>query len=73
MLELHSRSYLLFLQLVVHRIKGKIYRVCVYSVLTYGTETLAMKAENLNSLERTERMMVIIITIIIIRNLINMM
>ena len=27
-------------------------------VLTYGTETWAMKAENLHSLERTERMMV---------------
>ena len=33
---------------------------CVQSVLTYGigTETWAMKAENLHSLERAERMMV---------------
>ena len=30
----------------------------VQHVLTYGTETWAMKAENLKSLERTERMMV---------------
>ena len=40
-----------------HRMKGKIFRACVQSVLTYGTETWAMKAENLRSLERTERMM----------------
>ena len=41
-----------------YRIKGKIYRACVQSVLTYGTETWAMKVANLQSLERTERMMV---------------
>ena len=27
-----------------HRMKGKIFRACVQSVLTYGTETWAMKA-----------------------------
>ena len=41
-----------------YHIKGKIYRACVQSMLTYGTETWAMKAENLHSLERTEQMMV---------------
>ena len=41
-----------------HRMKGKIFRACVQSVLTYGTETWVMKAENLQSLERAERMMV---------------
>ena len=41
-----------------YRIKGKIYRACVQSVLAYGTETWAMKKANLHSLERTERMMV---------------
>ena len=41
-----------------YHIKGKIYRACVQSVLSYGTETWAMKAENLHSLERAERMMV---------------
>ena len=41
-----------------YRIKGKIYKACVQSVLTYGTETWAMKKTNLQSLERTERMMV---------------
>ena len=41
-----------------NRIKGKIYRACVQSVLTYGTETWAMKVANLQSLKRTERMMV---------------
>ena len=40
-----------------YRIKGKIYKACVQSVLKYGTETWAMKA-NLQNLERTERMMV---------------
>ena len=39
-------------------IKVKIYRACVQGVLTYGTETWAMKVANLLSLERTERMMV---------------
>ena len=41
-----------------HRMKGKIFRACIQSVLTYRTETWAMKAENLHSLERAERMMV---------------
>ena len=41
-----------------YRIKGRIYSACVQSVLIYGTETWAMKAEDLRSLERTERMMV---------------
>ena len=41
-----------------YHIKGKIYKACVQSVLTYGTETWAMKIANLQSLERTERMMV---------------
>ena len=41
-----------------HRMKGNIFMACVQSVLTYGTETWAMKAENLHSLERAEHMMV---------------
>ena len=41
-----------------YRIKGKICKACVQSALTYGTETWAMKKANLQSLERTERMMV---------------
>ena len=41
-----------------YRIKGKIYKACVQSVLTYGTETWAMKKANLQSLERMEQMMV---------------
>ena len=32
-----------------YRIKGKIYRACVQSVLTYGTENWAMKFANLQS------------------------
>ena len=41
-----------------YRIKGRIYGACVQSVLIYGTETWAMKADDLRSLEKTERMMV---------------
>ena len=41
-----------------YRIKGRIYRACVQSALTYGTETWTMKKANLQSLERTQRMMV---------------
>ena len=41
-----------------YHMKGKIFRVCVQSVLTYGTETWAMKAENLHSQERAEHMIV---------------
>ena len=41
-----------------YRIKGKINKACIQSVLTYETETWAMKEANLQSLERTERMMV---------------
>ena len=37
-----------------YRIKGRIYSACVQSVLIYGTETWAMKADDLRSLERTE-------------------
>ena len=40
------------------KLKGKIYRACVQSVLMYGSETWAMKAEDMQRLERTERMMV---------------
>ena len=40
------------------KLKGKVYRTCVQSVMVYGSETWAMKAENLQRLERTERMMI---------------
>ena len=40
-----------------YHIKRKIHRACVQSVLTYGSETLEIKAETLHSLKRTERMM----------------
>ena len=41
-----------------YRIKGKICKACVQSALTHGTETWAMKIANLQSLERTDRMIV---------------
>ena len=34
------------------------YNACVQIMLTYQTETWAMKAENLNSLKRAEHMIV---------------
>jgi hypothetical protein len=40
------------------KVKGKVYRACVQSVLVYGSETWAMKVDDMRRLERTERMMV---------------
>ena len=40
------------------KLKGKVYRTCVQRVMIYGNETWAMKAEDMQSLERTERMMI---------------
>jgi hypothetical protein len=40
------------------RVKGKIYRACVQSVLIYGSETWPMKVDDMQRLERTERLMV---------------
>src|SRR3954462_2933025 len=36
------------------RVKGKIYRACVQSVLVYGSETWAMKVADMQRLLRTE-------------------
>ena len=40
------------------KLKGKIYDACVQRVLVYGSETWAIKAEDLARLRRAERMMV---------------
>ena len=40
------------------KLKGKVYRTCVLSVMLYDSETLAMKAEDMQRLERTERTMI---------------
>ena len=40
------------------KLKGKIYQTCVQSVMVYGSETWSMKAEDMQRLERTERMMI---------------
>ena len=40
-----------------YHINGKIYRASVQKVLRHRTETWALKAEDLHSLERTEGMM----------------
>ena len=38
--------------------KGKLYSACVQSVMIFGSETWAVKVEDTQRLERTERMMV---------------
>ena len=40
------------------KVKGKVYRTCVQRVMVYGSETWPMKVEDVQRLERTERMMV---------------
>src|SRR6267154_797308 len=40
------------------RVKGKIYRACVQRVLLYGSETWAMKVDDMQRLQRTENSMV---------------
>ncbi len=39
-------------------VKGKVYKACVQRVMVYGSETWAMKVEDMQRLERAERMMV---------------
>ena len=38
-------------------LKGKIYKTCVQSMLSYGSGTWDMKVEDMNKLERKERSM----------------
>ena len=40
------------------RFKGKVYSACVRSVMMYGSETWAVKVENVQRMERTEMQMV---------------
>ena len=40
------------------RVKGRVYAACVQSVMVYGSETWPVKEEDVQRLERTERMMV---------------
>ena len=40
------------------RMKGKIYKTCVRTVMVYGSETWAVRVEDMRRLERAERMMV---------------
>src|SRR5206468_10546854 len=40
------------------KVKGKMYKACVRSVVVYGSETWPMKVEDMHSLERAENMMV---------------
>jgi len=40
------------------KVKGKLYSACVQCVMIYGSETWAMKLEDMQRLERTEKMMI---------------
>ena len=40
------------------KMKGKIYNACVRSVMIYGSETWAMRVEDMHRLERQDRIMV---------------
>ena len=55
---LHTRRKHLHVLLILVSYQRKDLYACVQSVLIYGTETWAMKADDLRSLERTEHMMV---------------
>src|SRR5664279_3605061 len=39
------------------KVKGKLYSACVQCVMIYGSETLPMKVEDMQRLERADRMM----------------
>ena len=39
------------------RLKGIFYIMCVQGVMVYGSETWPMRAEEMRTMERTERMM----------------
>src|SRR5664279_1077102 len=39
-------------------VKGKVYKACVQRVLVYGSETWPIKVEDMQRLQRTEKMMV---------------
>src|SRR5271165_288601 len=49
---------LLTKRVVSLKVKGKIYKACVRSVLVYGSETWPIKEDDLKKLERTERAMI---------------
>ena len=38
--------------------KGKAYNACVQCVMTYGSETLSMRAEDMRGLERAVKIMI---------------
>jgi hypothetical protein len=56
--KFHELSPVLLSRGVSLKLKGKFYRTCVQRVLVYGTETWATRVEDMQRLERTERMMV---------------
>jgi hypothetical protein len=55
--KFHGLAPILTLRGASLKLKGKIYKVCVRSAMTYGSETWPMKVEDMNRLVRAERMM----------------
>jgi hypothetical protein len=55
--KFHGLAPILTLRGASLKLKGKIYKVCVRSAMTYGSETWPMKVEHMNRLVRAERMM----------------
>jgi len=41
----------------ISKVEGKIYTICVQSVMKYGSEICTLMAENVQRLHRAERMM----------------
>ena len=50
------------------KVKRKVYSVCVQCVMTYGSETWPMGIEDLRRLERAEKMMIIWMCAVTLRN-----
>ena len=55
--KFHDLAPVLTLKGASFKLKGKIYKTCVRSAMTYGSETWPMKVEDMNRLVRAERMM----------------
>ena len=53
------------------RMKGVVYKACVHSMLTYGAETLAMKAGVFQRLRATERRMLRMICRVTLKDMVE--
>ena len=53
------------------RMKGVVYKACVHSMLTYGTETWAMKSGMFQRLQATERRMLRMICRVMLKDMVE--